>query len=89
MESNETVSLKTALLQKTYTMEQNVYGPETYFVISIVNFVEMVFGIVLGIIASFNAGFWLVGFIGHFCAFLSVTLTSVWIWIFYESGVHT
>jgi len=70
-------------------MKDNEYAPETYFIFSIINFVEMLLGTSLGVLgASSNNSFWMVAAIGHLAALLSITTSSIWIWCFYWSGVH-
>ena len=76
------------------TMEQTIWGPEVYFVFSVINFVEMFGGIILGWYGiwysqnpmSFFGG--IVGFVGQVSAAPSIILSSVWIWVNHPHGVY-
>ena len=85
-----------ALAEYAKTMEETIWGPQVYFIFSVVNFVEMIFGVIIGWYAIenslsggvFSVAFAIFGFIGQCMAVPSIALSSVWIWVNMPYGVY-
>jgi hypothetical protein len=77
-----------AIEEQTAIMRENAYAPETYFILSIINFAEMITGLMMGLYATSVSQSWVIGFIGHMCAMVSVSIGSIWIWFNYPTGVR-
>jgi len=86
--SFEIQTYRNAIQEQTIIMRENSYAPETYFVFSIINFAEMVCGLMMGFYAIFVNTSWFVGFFGHLLSLAGVGIGSIWIWFFYSKGVR-
>ena len=56
---------------------------EIYLVLSIFNYVELCAGLILG---SRYLAWTTVALVAHATTAVAITVTSLWIWIFFESG---